>query len=329
MAYHNELFPVEISYGSSGGPSYRTEVVNLTSGATERTQQYGGAGRYQYNVREGLKKHSQLKALRDFFHARQGNTHSFPYKDWLEYSTAADFVSTPSDTDQTLTVIADTAGLQYQLSRVYVSTLTPRTRTIVKPVVGTTVVSIDTVSQIYPTWAIPWSVDTSTGIITFDSNPSPGAEEVQAGCEYYIPCYFNYSGGSEALDLTQDIFDTGSVPDIPLVEALDVVNQPVPDAYYYGGATKLVITADTSIALDYGRVIEFGSTSTQAANIALPPTTNLPGGGPYFYLQNSHGTHTMTVNDSAGTLVKAMTPGMQIILVLMDDNGTKTWIAIV
>jgi uncharacterized protein (TIGR02217 family) len=54
-------------------------------------------------------------------------------------------------------------------------------RTITKPVAGTVKVYLDGVEQL---WG--WSVDTTTGVVTFGTAPAMGVE-VTADCEFDVP----------------------------------------------------------------------------------------------------------------------------------------------
>ncbi len=82
------------------------------------------------------------------------------------------------------------------------------TRTITKPVAGTVVVALDGVTQ-----GSGWSVDTTTGIVTFTSAPASGVA-VTAGFEFDVPVRFD----TDQLDVNLDIETKGSIASIPLIE---------------------------------------------------------------------------------------------------------------
>ena len=58
-----------------------------------------------------------------------------------------------------------------------------------------------------------WSVDATTGIVTFDSAPGAGAP-VTAGFQFDVPVRFD----TDQLDVTLDLERLGSITSIPLVE---------------------------------------------------------------------------------------------------------------
>ena len=74
-SFHEVQFPCDISYGSSGGPEFSTDVVITHSGYEQRNINWSEA-RARYNVTHGVKTQSQLDVLIAFFRARCGRTAS-------------------------------------------------------------------------------------------------------------------------------------------------------------------------------------------------------------------------------------------------------------
>ncbi len=58
-----------------------------------------------------------------------------------------------------------------------------------------------------------WSVDTTTGSVTFNAVPSAGVA-ITAGFEFDVPVRFD----TDTLDVTLDIERLGSITSIPLLE---------------------------------------------------------------------------------------------------------------
>lgn len=73
-----------ISYGTTGGPSYKTTVVTTDSGGEQRIQQWLN-GRMKWNLSTGTKSQSQMAAISTFMRARQGKARGFRFKDWTDY----------------------------------------------------------------------------------------------------------------------------------------------------------------------------------------------------------------------------------------------------
>jgi uncharacterized protein (TIGR02217 family) len=58
-----------------------------------------------------------------------------------------------------------------------------------------------------------WSVDTTTGLVTFNTAPGAGVS-ITAGFEFDVPVRFD----TDALDVTLDLERLGSITSIPLLE---------------------------------------------------------------------------------------------------------------
>ena len=76
------------------------------------------------------------------FHACYGRAYSFRFKDWSDFSTAADGRSAPANTDCEVGV-GDGSNRSFQLQKKYVSGSTTEYRVLSKPVSGTVVVALD------------------------------------------------------------------------------------------------------------------------------------------------------------------------------------------
>ena len=58
-----------------------------------------------------------------------------------------------------------------------------------------------------------WSVDTATGLVTFNTAPASGVS-ITAGFEFDVPVRFD----TDTLDVTLDLERLGSITSIPLLE---------------------------------------------------------------------------------------------------------------
>ena len=205
MAFHEVRFPDNISRGARGGPERRTQVVELASGDEERNASWANSRR-RYDVAYGIRRADDLAAVVAFFEARNGRLHGFRYKDWADYKS-----SLPSQaitaTDQQIGTGAGTLKT-FQLAKRYISGAQSWTRTIAKPVAGTVRVALGMVEQISG-----WTVDTSTGVVTFTSAPAIGVI-IRAGFEFDVPVRFD----TDVLDVTLDIERLGTITSIPLLE---------------------------------------------------------------------------------------------------------------
>ena len=205
MAFHEVRFPDDISRGARGGPERRTQIVELASGDEERNASWANSRR-RYDVAYGIRRADDLAAVVAFFEARNGRLNGFRFKDWADWKSCLPS-GTPAATDQGIGT-GDGATTDFQLVKTYASGSQTWTRAITKPVDGTVKVAIDGVEQ-----TSGWSVDTTTGIVSFTTAPASGAV-ITAGFEFDVPVRFD----TDTLDVTLDIERLGSITSIPLVE---------------------------------------------------------------------------------------------------------------
>lgn len=205
MAFHDVRFPVKISFGSSGGPERKTDIVEMSTGAEERNSPWLHSRR-RYNVAYGIRSMNQIHDVLAFFEARHGMLHSFRYKDWADYKSCGPD-DTISPTDQVLGT-GDGTEDKFQLVKRYTSGSQTYVRPITKPVNGTVVVSLDGVNQ-----PSGWNYDLGTGIVTFDSPPGNGVV-VRAGFEFDVPVRFD----TDYLAINLAEWRAGQITDIPLIE---------------------------------------------------------------------------------------------------------------
>jgi uncharacterized protein (TIGR02217 family) len=205
MAFHEIRFPDNISRGARGGPERRTQIVELASGDEERNASWTNSRR-RYDAAYGVRRADDLAAVVAFFEARNGRLYGFRWKDWGDYKSCLPS-GTPSVTDQTIGT-GDGTIKTFQLVKAYSSGAQTWTRTITKPVAGTVTVAIDGISQ-----TSDWSVDTTTGLVTFTTAPAI-ATAITAGFEFDVPVRFD----TDRLDVTHDIERLGSITSIPLIE---------------------------------------------------------------------------------------------------------------
>jgi uncharacterized protein (TIGR02217 family) len=205
MAFQEIRFPDNISRGARGGPERRTQIVELASGDEERNASWANSRR-RYDAAYGVRRADDLAVVVAFFEARNGRLYGFRWKDWGDYKSCLPS-GTPVPTDQVIGTGDGTANA-FQVVKVYASGFQTWARAIAKPVAGTVVVALDGVTQ-----ASGWSVETTTGLVTFTTAPASGVT-ITAGFEFDVPVRFD----TDQLDVTHDIERLGSITSIPLIE---------------------------------------------------------------------------------------------------------------
>lgn len=205
MAFHEVRFPDNISRGARGGPQRRTQIVELSSGDEERNASWADSRR-RYDASYGIRRADDLHAVVEFFEARNGRLHGFRFKDWGDYKSSLPSRAV-SDEDQRIG-IGTGSQTTFHLRKRYGSDEHHWWRTIRKPVAGSVRIAVDAVELFSG-----WSVDTTTGVVTFAAAPAAGVV-ITAGFEFDVPVRFD----SDLLDVTLDIERLGSIASIPLIE---------------------------------------------------------------------------------------------------------------
>jgi len=205
MSFDEVELPLRVGFGSKGGPNFSTEIVVIDSGYERRNQNWAQARRV-YDVRARVRSTADAAALLNFFHARAGRARGFRVRDWSDYSSAADNLSAPAFGDQAIAT-GDGATEIFQLVKNYASGGVTHIRTIAKPVAGGIVIGVNGTAL-----TTGWSVDTTTGLVTFATPPASGAQ-ITAGYLFDVPVRFD----ADYLPLTAENY-VACQAEIPLVE---------------------------------------------------------------------------------------------------------------
>lgn len=208
--FHDVRLPEKLSVGSRGGPTRKTQIVTLFGGNEERNASWADSRR-EFDIAYNVKTVSDLDDLIAFFEARNGRLHPFRFKDHIDWKSCA-VNQFPSFNDQVLGV-GDGTEVSFQLVKAYSSGGYTWEKKITRPVLGTVLVGLDGFVQ-----SSGWSVDVSTGLVTFDTAPGNGVQ-VTSGFEYDIPVRF----GNDRLDITMDLANEtelrrGSISAVPIIE---------------------------------------------------------------------------------------------------------------
>lgn len=208
-SFHEVLFPLAISFGATGGPERRNEIVLLTSGRERRNARFADARR-SYDAGTGLRSLDDLHDLTVFFEARRGSLHGFRFRDPFDMKSCRPG-DTPSPLDQAIGA-GDGETAIFALARTYGEGEDAYRRPIAKPVAGSVVVAIDGVEQVE---GEDFSVDPLTGLVTFAPGSIPGeGAAVTAGFAFDVPVRFDI----DRLTISLTAFRAGQVPTVPLRE---------------------------------------------------------------------------------------------------------------
>lgn len=207
MGFHEIRFPAALSFGSTGGPERRTEIVTLSNGFEERNAPWAHSRRH-YDAGTGMRGLDDIDTLIAFFEARRGQLHGFRWKDWADYKSCA-ATADPTPTDQQIGQ-GDGAADTFLLSKTYASGPASYQRPITKPVGGTVRVAVNGSEGVE---GVDFAVDLVTGTVTLVDVPGAGAV-VTAGFEFDVPVRFD----TDRIATSVSSFQAGEVPNVPVVE---------------------------------------------------------------------------------------------------------------
>jgi len=203
--FHEVQLPAAISFGSLGGPRYSTQVVVTASGFERRNRDWAQA-RAEYDVASGIRSGEDLAEIVAFFRARAGRAYGFRFKDWADFRSAGPGAEVTA-LDQPLGT-GDGTMTTFQLIKRYDDVAGSEDRYIRKPVAGTVKIGVDGSEM-----SSGWGVDSTTGLVRFDTPPASGAE-LTAGFEFDVPVRF----AEDRLAVSLEAFEAGEIASIRLIE---------------------------------------------------------------------------------------------------------------
>ena len=207
MSFHEVLFPAALSFGSSGGPERRTEVITLASGFEERNTTWAHSRR-SYDAGIGLRSTDDIHELIAFYEARLGKLYGFRWMDWSDHRSGE-----PSQTitamDQPLGT-GDGVTTAFNLSKTYTSGPASYIRPVSKPVEESVLIAADGVEL---TSGSDFTLDATTGVVSLNAIPAIGVS-LTAGFEFHVPVRFD----TDRIEVNLATFEAGEIPSIPIVE---------------------------------------------------------------------------------------------------------------
>ncbi|PSJ61337.1 DUF2460 domain-containing protein [Pseudaminobacter soli (ex Li et al. 2025)] len=205
-SFHDVRFPHAISFGATGGPERRNEIVSLTSGREKRNARFSQS-RHHYDAGTGIRSLEDLHDVLVFFEARRGSLHAFRFRDPFDMKSCRPEAA-PTPADQLLGY-GDGIATHFKLVKCYGAGDDAYLRLISKPVISSLRVAVDNAELT----AKSFSFDEALGEVVLAKAPIKGAA-LTAGFEFDVPVRFD----NERLSLSLTAFKAGQIPSIPLVE---------------------------------------------------------------------------------------------------------------
>ncbi|MFT4149977.1 MAG: DUF2460 domain-containing protein [Paracoccaceae bacterium] len=207
MAFHEIRFPAALSFGATGGPERKTDIVTLANGFEERNTPWAHSRR-RYDAGTGLRSLDDVEALIAFFEARRGQLHAFRWKDWSDWKSCPPSREVEG-TDQPIGT-GDGVTVNFALTKTYRSGEETYVRPIVKPVPGSVRAATGGLPKLP---GLEFTVDETAGTVTFAVAPDIGVP-VTAGFEFDVPVRFD----TDRIETSLSSFQAGEVPSVPVVE---------------------------------------------------------------------------------------------------------------
>lgn len=200
-------FPETISYHSTGGPVWKTQVVQTASGREQRSQTWSESLR-RWDALNGARSDADLDQLQAWFLVSAGMANGFRWKDWKDYQA-------PSANS---TGIVNTTGLgngtaSGQLYKRYTVGTSTHARKITKPVAGSIKVYKNGVLLATGTGSGQCTVNSTTGVVTFYGTAPSISDTLSWTGEFDVPVRFD----TDTFSASYDDLNASSVS-LPVVE---------------------------------------------------------------------------------------------------------------
>lgn len=199
MAYHAAQLPMDIERGGQGGPNFFNTIINSPSGNEWRNQNWEYE-RPTWDISYGIRRTSQLEAVKIHYLGRRGTLFSFPFRDWDDYKSG------PINTDAAVAIgTGDGAETDFELVKPYGDSVNPYLRRIWKPDLVYGVLA-------YVNGVLTAHTDVDDGIVRFAVAPANGLA-ITAAFRFNVPVRY----GRDDLMQVLRYVNVKEMPEISLV----------------------------------------------------------------------------------------------------------------
>lgn len=200
IGFHNVRFPEDVSWGSSGGPRFKTQVFESFRGFEKRNVDWAQPI-MSFDAQYGIKTDVQMLRVLEFFNARQGRAYGFRYKNWSNYRILNGPIATG---DGYSTRLPMWKFYGFQGARMY-----KRLRKIVKgSVLNVGVGSVGGLTE-----GVDYNIDYETAEIALNYAPGYGIPVYAEVLEFDEPVRFE----TDSLQAIIDGFNNQSLSQLPLL----------------------------------------------------------------------------------------------------------------
>lgn len=300
--YHDILIPDVYSQGSELSVGYDTRITTLESGVEVRMAKYRPEGRRRYTVLKGIGSGADILGLYEFFLLRQGALNSFRFRDWMDFATnptretfSPEGIATPPTAfDFPLIPFADRT---FQMVTIYQDAARTVIRPLLKVQFNTELIAVNGV----PLTSGQYTINYESGLVDIDVSVGT-ILSITGGCQFFVVVRFADNTDESFTVAMQATKNTQSLPGFSLLE--DVAPDGVSQDYQYGGShIYLGVSSFIRLLEVQGRLQSFTTTGPGAAAV-LPPSINIPAGGPIFVIHNSSSSSdALDIFDATPSLV--------------------------
>lgn len=171
MSYLNTQFPPQISFGSSGGPAFKTLTQTAQNGREVR-QSLWTMPLYEFDASLAIQSQEEYNLVRALYMVSRGPQRSFRYKDWSDFRFEDDLIG-----------VGDGERVNFQAARAYAAGGEVMYRAITKLVAGTITIWVNGVQDTSALY------DANTGGIGFFTAP-PASAEIRLRGEFDVHVRF-------------------------------------------------------------------------------------------------------------------------------------------
>ncbi|QJA43165.1 gene transfer agent [Phaeobacter phage MD18] len=201
-AFCERQFPVSVSYGSSGGPGFKTSIFSVDSGIVHANPEWERL-RARYEIEFDQCPREDIEQVENFFYGMRGKAIGFRFKDWNDYQIVNQNV-----------VVGDGNSKEFQLFKRYRSGGNVFDRMIRKPVrnqLGT--LTLDGQEMILNR---DYYLNYTNGAIVFNEAPPAGSIGHLDYAEFDVPVRFD----TDELSVSAEDFNQYSISSLSMIEVL-------------------------------------------------------------------------------------------------------------
>ena len=192
-------FPESVGEGARGGPVFFTHVFDSNGGLEQRGSNWTRA-KHTYDVTLGIRTKADMETVREFFTVIRGRFNSFRFKDWNDFTLTSEQIGVGN------------GSTQFQITKTYTTGTYAHVRKIRKPVASTVQIFVNDVLR---TLTTDYTLDATTGIITFTFTPTTG-HTIKVTGEFEVPVRFDV----DAMSASHVGFEAEDWDSVRLVEDL-------------------------------------------------------------------------------------------------------------